>query len=413
MLKHARRVNNQRRYFFGAGIFFGMLAEQTVLFAVPLMIYEHTRDIRFSGYAFAFEWLPALLAYPFAGLLADTIGGRRLFIRANIARATCLALAIPLCLAFPGATVWVLMACGGMLSVLMAPIRLSVEKTLRLLATDDDLPRWQSLVQNMELLSMVLGPALAAALAHYVDKLLLLSVASAALLAAALCWRGLPSSAAVPLPVSRIAADLKLGWKLLFGNRPVLMLALLNFSINLAFAVTLSANAAVITGTFGASDSIFGLMNAGAGALALLNLLLIPWLLQRMTIYHLGALGFALVCAGLLTMGLSPSVNFYALAFLVAMAGVALFNVFNRTQRARAIDPAHIGKVMGPFYLLNLLSYPVGGVLVASLGHSMDVRQLILLLAVVLTLPGSVLLWLTSRSFHDSLEAVSLLKRVP
>ena len=409
MSEEQHRVT-KRSYGFATGILFGMVAEQTVLFAVPLMIYQSTRDIRFSGYAFALEWLPALLAYPFAGLLADAIGGRRLFMSANIARAICLALAVPLCLAIPSMTVWVLMACGVVLSILMAPIRMSVEKTVPLMAAGDDLPRWQSLVQNMELLSMVLGPALAAFLAYYIGKLPLLGVAAAALLIAAWCWRSVPTTVRAPLPLNRVGADLKLGWQLLLANRPVRLLASLNFSINLAFAVTLSANAFIITGTFGASDSVFGLVNAAAGGLALLNLLLIPRLLRSMTVYQLGALGFSLLCGGLLAMGLSSSVALYAPAFLVAMAGVALFNVFNRTQRVRAINPSHLGKVMGPFYLLNLLSYPLGGILTASLGHSMDVRQLVLLLAIVLALPGSALLWLTFRRFREKLEPIPLLR---
>lgn len=401
----------RQRWGFAGGILFGMVAEQTVLFAVPLMIYQSTRDIRFSGYAFALEWLPALLAYPFAGLLADALGGRQLFMRANLARAACLALAVALCLAAPSMMVWVLMASGVLMSVLMAPIRMAVEKTVPLMATrGGELANWQSLVQNMELLSMVLGPALAALLAHYIGKLPLLGVAALALLVAAWCWRGVPSAPRAPRPVHGVLAELRLGWSLLLANRPVRLLALLNFSINLAFAVALSANAFVITGTFGASDGVFGLVNAGAGGLALLNLLLIPRLLRSMTVYQLGALGFALLCGGLLVMGLSVGVASYALAFLVAMAGVALFNVFNRTQRVRAIAPEHLGKVMGPFYLLNLLSYPLGGVLTASLGHASDVRELILMLALVLTLPGSVLLWRVFRRFREKLETTPLLQ---
>ncbi len=407
----ASQAGRARSWGFAGGILFGMVAEQTVLFAVPLMIYQSTRDIRFSGYAFALEWLPALLAYPFAGLLADAVGGRRLFMSANLARAACLALAVPLCLAAPSIMVWILMASGVLLSMLMAPIRMSVEKTVPLMAaTGNDLPRWQSMVQNMELLSMVLGPALAALLAHYIGKLPLLGAASFALVVAAVCWRGVPSAPPASKPVHGVLAELKLGWSLLLDNRPVRLLALLNFSINLAFAVALSANAFVITGTFAASDSVFGLVNAGAGGLALLNLLLIPQLLRSMTVYHLGALGFALLCAGLLIMGLSSGVATYGVAFLVAMAGVALFNVFNRTQRVRAIQPEHLGKVMGPFYLLNLLSYPLGGILTASVGHATDVRQLLLYLALMLALPGSALLWLVVRRFREKLEANPLLK---
>ena len=217
----------------------------------------------------------------------------------------------------------------------------------------------------------------------------------------------MPTARSVSRPTS-VFKDLALGWRLLLGNPPVLSLAGLNFSINLAFAAVLSANAFVISGVFSAADGVFGLMNAGAGALGLLNFILVPRLLARMSIYRLGALGFALLCLGLICMGVASGVLLYALSFLLAMAGCALFNVFNRTQRIKAIESAHLGKVMGPFYLVNLLSYPLGGLLTASVGHVYGVQVLILVLALVLTVPGTLLFILTTRRFRLALEGPSL-----
>lgn len=391
------------RWFVG-GVFLGLLAEQTVLFAVPLMIYQNTRSISYSGGAFALEWLPAILAYPFAGMLADRLGGRHLFLKANLARTVCLSLTLFFCWLAPSLAIWGLIVNGVFLSVLIAPIRMAIEKTVPLLARGGDLPRIQSVVQNVELLAMALGPALAAGLAQLLGKLPLLGVAAAAFLLAAYCWRALPSIHRPTGSVGRIGQDLLLGWRLLLGNRPVVLLALVNFSINLAFAVALSANAYVITDTFGASDSVFGLMSAGAGALGLLNLFLIPRLLRKWTVYHLGAWGFSMLCLGLACMGLATGVWFYVAAFLLGMAGVAMFNVFNRTQRVKAIPPDHLGKVIGPFYLVNSLSYPLGGVLTATLGHTVGIQQIVLFLALMLAGPGATLLWLTSRHFRAALD---------
>ena len=118
---------------FGGGLLCALLAEQTVLFAVPLLVYQLSGSVRLSGVVFALEWLPALLAYPFAGLLADRFGGRLLFRQANNARATSLGLTVLLCWYSPGLTLWALALNGIVLSLLMAPVRMAVEKSLSLI----------------------------------------------------------------------------------------------------------------------------------------------------------------------------------------------------------------------------------------------------------------------------------------
>ncbi|SAL84079.1 major facilitator transporter [Caballeronia terrestris] len=398
-VRRARRLR-----WFAAGLMLGIVAEQTVMFAVPLIIYQETGSVAYSGIAFAVEWVPALMAYPFAGMLADRFGGRRLFLDANVARALCLLVAVAACRFAPSVTIIALMVNSAFLSALMAPIRMSVEKTVPALAEGDTLSRLQSLVQNGELLARALGPVLAAGLAHWLGKLPLLLVGTSAFALAAVCWRDMPSGVRKVVVTSRIGQDLVLGWKLLIANRPVVLLALVNFTINLAFSIAISANAYLITGVFQASDGIFGLMNAGAGLLGFLNLLLIPRLLKAWSIYRLGACGFALMCFGLVWMGTASNVWIYATSFPAAMAGVAWFNVFNRTQRVKAIEPEHLGKVIGPFYLINSLSYPIAGVVTASLGPVLGVQNIVLFMALLLALPGSALLWTTTRHFRAKLE---------
>lgn len=402
------RVQAWRLRCFAAGVMLGLVAEHTVLFAVPLIVYQDTGSVAYSGIAYAIEWIPALIAYPFAGMLADRVGGRRLFLLANSARAVCLMVAVAVCAAAPQWTVAALMANSVFLSALMAPIRMSVEKTVPVLAQGETLSRMQSLVQNVELLAMALGPALAAGLSHWMGKLNLLFIAASAFGLAAFCWRGMPVGVRQAAAARRIGHDLTLGWRLLLANRPVVMLATMNFTINLSFAIAISANAYLITGVFHAPDTVFGLMNAGAGLLGLLNLLLVPRLLGLWSIYRLGASGFALMCTGLLAMGSATSAWMYVPAFLCAMAGVAWFNVFNRTQRVKAIEPEHLGKVIGPFYLINCMSYPIAGGITASLGPALGVQNIVLFMAVVLALPGSALLWMTAQRFRERFAAAAV-----
>ncbi|GHI25809.1 hypothetical protein Shyd_71800 [Streptomyces hydrogenans] len=134
----------------------------------------------------------------------------------------------------------------------------------------------------MELLAMAVGPALAVLGSAYIGKLWLLCVAAALCAVAALCWLPLPRGERQlnPGSVAKTVGELRLGWSLLIHNRPVVLLVSINFSINLAFATALSVNAAVVTDIFKAPESSFALLNTLVGVTGLLNLMLVPTLLN-------------------------------------------------------------------------------------------------------------------------------------
>lgn len=370
------------------GLGLSLIAEQAVIFALPLIIYERTQSISASGFAFALEWMLPIFVYPFAGLLADRIGGRRLYRLANLARAFCLMIALAACYAQPAWTIPILIGNSVLLSVLIAPNRMAIQKTIALIGPDDKLAHRLSMQQNIELTSMAVGPAVAAGLALLIGKLPLFGVAGAAFFLAVVCWKNVPAGQPKQVTAGSAIPDLILGWRLLFANQAVILLAAINFSINLVFAVVLSANAYIITGAFHAPEYVMGIMSAGTGALGLVNLILVPRILKSWSIYHLGAGGFVLVCVNMLALGLARNVWVYVGAFLLAMAGVTLFNVFNRTERVLAIGKEHLGKVSGVFFMLNAFSYPLGGAVTAGLGAAYGVQNIVLGLSVLLVLAG-------------------------
>ncbi|WP_256256005.1 MFS transporter [Streptomyces sp. MUSC 14] len=390
----------------------GLMAEQVVLFSVPLLIFQDSKELSTLGFAFALEWLPGLIAYPFAGLLADRDGGARLFSRVAGGRAAVLCAVVTVLLLWPSVTTGALMTSGALLSVLVAPVRMSVEKMVPQIAKGERLAATQALVQNMELLAMALGPALAMLAAIMLGKVWLLGIAAAVFALAGACWLPLPRTSTPKARQSARAGliELKLGWSLLVGNRPVLLLGLLNFAINFALAALLSMNAALVTGVFKAPDSAFALLNTCVGVIGLINLLVIPFLLKKFSVEFLGVFGFSLLAVGLLLVGVTPSFAVYAVLYIAVLTGDALYNIYNRTQRIRVIPQEHLGKVMGPFYLLNLLSYPLAGLLVGSAATAVGPQRLVAGLAIALFLFGAVLLPLTMRSFR---RAIAIRESVP
>ncbi|GAA2419834.1 hypothetical protein GCM10010388_03440 [Streptomyces mauvecolor] len=387
------------------------MAQQLVLFAVPLILFQDTKEVSTLGIAYALEWLPNLVAFPLAGLLADRDGGVRLFRRANLARAGALGLVAVLCLVTPSWSTAVLMANGALLSILMAPVHMAVEKVVPQVAEGEDLARTQSVVQNMELLSMALGPGLAMVSVLVLGKVWLLVLAAAMFALAGACWLPLPHRGPEKGEASEGSAreavfELRLGWRLLTGNRPVLLLACFNFSINLVVSTVLAANAAVITGVFKAPDSSFALLNMCVGVMGLVNLLITPLLLRRFEVGMLGVIGFTVVCGALLLLGLASSFAVYAVAFVVMLVGDAYFNVFNRTQRVKVIPREHLGKVMGSFFIINDLSFPIGGILIATVVGTAGPQGLVVVLTVLLVIFGAVFLPLTIRGFERALAEI-------
>ncbi|WP_338896793.1 MFS transporter [Streptomyces sp. TG1A-60] len=396
------------RRLFACGVLLGVVAEQMVMFAIPLLIFQDTKDVSALGLAYAIEWLPALLAYPFAGLLADRDGGPRLFSVVTAGRAVVLGGALVGCLAAPSLLTPILMTAAPLLSLLMAPVRMSVEKVVPQLAKGTELAKIQGVVQSMEVSAMAVGPALAMLGVAFIDKVWLLGAAAAVFAVAAACWLPLPRGLRIPSSgggAAEIVAELRLGWSLLVRSRPLVLLASLNFSINLVFAVVLAANVALVTGVFRAPESAFALLNICIGVLGIVNLLVIPFLLRYVNVRMLGIFGLALLCSCLLLIGFASSMLLYAPAFVAAMVGVTYFNVFNRTQRIKVLPQEHLGKVMGPFYLLNMLAMPIAGLLVAASGSNLGPQQLVLILAVALTAFSAFMLPLTIRAFGRAIAA--------
>lgn len=392
-------------WLFIAAVLVGIVAEALIVFATPLLVLEHTGKASAAGLAFAIEWLPAVLMYPFAGVIADRIGGRSLFITSSLLRALVVVACVIGLLASNDWIVAILLINAGLMSLFAAPNRMAVEKIVVRLANEKTLPVIQSAVQNSELVAWTLGPALASFLIVYVDNVFVIGVAGVLFLLSAIPILLLvgkdQQGDQQNIPKGKeIIAETAQGFRLLKSSPALMQLAVLNCCINLAFAVSLASHAVIITSDFGMEDSAYGLLNTVAGLLGMLNLILVPLLIRKLGIFHLGVIGLTLISVGLVTTSLVASYTEYLVGFVVASVGLALFNIFNRTQRVKALPPEHIGKVLGPFYVMNLITLPLGGLIVALFADQYGNQILILAVTLLLIIVGPFLITRAQRSFE-------------
>ncbi|WP_338478548.1 MFS transporter [Pseudomonas trivialis] len=379
---------------FFISLFLSRLADQILLFIVPLVVFQTTNSVAWAGLAFFVESLPRYLAFPLCGALCDKYSPIKILHISQVYRALLCVLAVALHAFFGGITwVVVLSALCGVLTtqgimareVLMPHIfeHYSYTKTL-------------SYSQIADQTGLVLGPLLAALMLEvWAWHWVVLGVAGLFLLAdlSMLAWQRLSR---VTLEVFEQHQGIWLRpLRIAFGHirsltelKKVILLAV---GVNLIVGVTLATSAAMVIGQYSAGkDSYAGLQAAGA-----VTTIVILFFLARVALplRLLGGVGYSMIATGALISALSPNLGGYVLGFLLITGFDKMFNVYLRTLRQRVIPPQDFGKTVGVITLLNNLSQPLAGLLVALLAAPLGTQSVILMLAVLATLLGVGVWW--------------------
>lgn len=370
--------------------FTGALCDQFLLFAVPLAILNATGSLTFSSLAFVIEWLPRVIFFPLSGFLADRLRPRLIFFNVDAGRSLLLLCAFLLLSWYPAATFVTL-------AVMMA--LLSVAYVLNFVATDAMLPRHlpaqalpkaHSLLQGVEQITQVLGPALAVAISVYGGVTAVLLAATLLFAVSAVNYLFLETrdpAAGEKLRLRSVIDANRVAFGVLRQNKILLHLCALTWVVNLVYGAALVVSAAVILKEFSLPDSYFGVLQTAAALTTLVAFLFVPRFTARFGLSALGTLSFcAMILAGAL-MSFSADYAMYLAGYAALMAFDGAFSVYLRTVRSQIIPQAHLGKTMGLIGLLNMCSVPASGLIVTLLAGSFAPLHIIgIILAAALAL---------------------------
>jgi MFS family permease len=369
---------------FACGRFLAALADQFLLFAVPLLVYKTTGSVSKSGLAFFIEWAPRVLSLPVAGVLADRFGGPAVYIFVDGTRSLLCALGFVLLLNLPTGSFLILSVLVSLLAILNAQAFVALEASLPRYVGAGQLPKAQALLQGSEQTSQILGPALAAFCATLVSTQGLLLVCAgmfAVSFVNVLAMRVALAMAPSSNRSSSLFESLRTGVQTL-RNTPVLFAMIgLTILVNLMIGVTLASSAALTTGVFSMPDHYFGLLYTLGGAVGVASFFALPRLTKRFPLVRLGTTAYATMCLGAVAIGLAPNYGQFAFGLALLLGSVGLFNVFIRTERVRHIPPEHLGKTMGLIVLLNQMPLPLSGLLVALFSEKLGAQRVILAVA--------------------------------
>ncbi|OIN46028.1 MFS transporter [Pseudomonas azotoformans] len=374
---------------FFVSLFLSRLADQILLFIVPLIVFQTTQSVAWAGLAFFVESLPRYLAFPVCGALCDKFAPVRLLQISQVYRALACVLAVVLHGVFDG-LYWIVLL-SALCGVLTTQGIMAREVLMPHIFAHYSYAKTLSYSQIADQSGLVLGPLVAALMLEvWAWHWVVLGVAGLFVLAD-LAMRVWQRSSTAHLETFEQHQDIWLRpLKIAFGhirNLPDLKrIITLAVGVNLIIGVTLATSAAMVTGQFMAGKDAYALLQA-AGALVTIAIL---FYLARagLPLKVLGGLSYSMIGLGALIMAASPGVWLYAVGFLLVTGFDKMFNVYLRSTRQRVIPVQDFGKTVGVITLLNNLPQPLAGLAVAVLAAPLGTQAVILLLAGIALLLG-------------------------
>jgi MFS family permease len=375
---------------FFISLFLSRLADQILLFIVPLIVFQTTNNVSWAGLAFFVESLPRFLSFPVCGALCDKFSPVRILHISQVYRAVACVLAVLLYGVFDG-IYWIVIL-SALCGVLTTQGIMAREVVMPHIFKHYTYAKTLSYSQIADQTGLVLGPLVAALMLEvWAWHWVVLGIAGLFLLAdlAMLIWQ---RNTTVNLETFEQHHDIWLRpLRIAFGHirdlpelKKIIALAV---GVNLIIGVTLATSAALVIGQYAAGkDTYAGLQAAGA----VVTIAILFYLARAsLPLKVLGGLSYSMIAVGALITALSPNVWAYAVGFLLLTGFDKMFNVYIRSTRQRIIPVQDFGKTVGVLTLLNNLSQPLAGLLIALLAAPLGTQTVILILAGITALIGA------------------------
>ena len=351
------------------GLLGNLIADQFLLFVIPLVVFKTSGSYTDSGIAYALEWLPRVVFLPFAGYWTDKYGQRTVFLISDSVKAV-LSLFIFFIISFlyGGSNVIMLGIFGAIISLASGQTMLAFEVLISKNFKGNELAGEQARLFKIDQLSMIIGPAIAGLSALMFDDLKLFFILSALLYTAnfVLIFLTVDSNEAkAEVENNHVLASMTAAFHVL-KNNPVLFLfcgiAICNNFISGTIEVV---SAGVITSEFGKGDQVFAMVNLGAGLAGFLSLAVLPTLLtifKRKTLFFCSLLGIALSSSFL---AYSNSVFAFIFSYSLVISSTLIAGNYLRSRRGEIIPAKNLGKTISLMTVINQSVLPISGIIVA------------------------------------------------
>jgi hypothetical protein len=360
-----------RKFYVLRGV--GMLANQLLQFAVPIVVFQHTGSVAWSGIALFVEWVPRLISLPFAGPLVDHFGVRRVYLVSDLVRCVAaLAAVAAVIFANKPVAVAVIVALTLVAGACFEQTFIAGEKAVRVLAPPAVMHRAQSVLGAIDQVVMLAAPALGGLLLLIKDISTIAVTGVLFAFSLLLVWRlpELSDDLAVKrregIQVAELLRCILVGVRRVMGEPILRDIVAITIVINLLFGLILAVTPAFVVDTLQLSSSYVGVLYTTGGLASVVALAATPWLIRVFGLLRVGTVSALVACAAIGAAGLLADSAAFTAFTIVFLVSESVFTVFIRTVRAHIVPAAEFGVIVSVIVLLNFLSMPLAGLLVAA-----------------------------------------------
>jgi MFS family permease len=340
------------------------LATETLAFAVPLLVYDATGSMAWSGLVLALEWTPRLIGIPIAGPLVDRFGARRCLTVAEVVRTVLLTCALAGILVRPDA--WgILVVLAVSTGTFGQASYIAVEKLGVETGGSRPIAWTQSVQAGIDQTALVAGPFVAGLLVAQGPSWALSIVLALVLLSMVLC-RGLPQHRSGPRARRSAWAELTAGVRGVVRNPALVHIVLPTAAFNLLAALILGMTPAVVGDRFALPASSAGIVWTLGAAASLVVIVVMTRLASRTDIVKVGLVSGLIACGAAIGAGLAPGFPAYLVWTCLFLGSEGAFACFLRIARAKVIPVEEFGVTVSAVVLLVLVPFPLAGVLLAT-----------------------------------------------
>jgi MFS family permease len=356
--------------------FLSLIADQIALLAIPIAVYVITNEVSWSGIALAVQWLPRIVFLPILGDMVDRFDLRRQYAAIDLIRAL---LAVSL-LMVDGLILMMMVA--GLLSLLNGYAFVILEYTVANRFDPRTLARNQSLLQAVENLSRVAGPALAGLTLGMADlgwtMLLcsLLFVSGFGLTVFAFPSGESSGSKRIKPPAN--TGRLRYAFGLLWRVKPLRRLVGLTLGINFMDGALMAVLPAIIITRLDQSETTIGYLNSLAAVAVILAMFAASRFVDQSRVQVMGYAAMVVSIIAMTLMAVAPTLAVFSSGFVAYFVAKSVFVLFLRTERVRHIPTENMGIVLGALIAVILSSIPLSGLLVAWAGSYLSLSTLLL-----------------------------------
>jgi MFS family permease len=340
------------------------LATNTLVFALPLMIYTATQSLAWSGLAFLIEWLPRLLSIPAAGPLVDRFGSKRIFFATNIARLVALITTFIIFTLQPGW--WPILIAVGVVNGILGQVSFVAAEHLGVsVPTKKSAHHVQSVQVGIDQTVTVLGPMLAGLLLLLGNTMLFLGLGILTLISIFLAGQLRQTKKDPGVQSLSLFTGFRQGMTVIASSKTLQYVVLGTVAFNLLLAFITVMTPAIVKGQFHGTDGNVSILWTAGALLSIVAVGIASRIMTKTGIVMIGTISGIIASIAIAVASTASSFTMYAVcvALFIAMDGV--YAVYIRTARAKIVPLEQYGVTVGVIVLLSLIPFPLAGLLVA------------------------------------------------